>query len=244
MSERVGLDAFEPALGALRDHARIEVDAVRADALVLHETEEDAAAAAEVDDTLATGEELRERLGLPADHRLVAAEARLEVDRVQVRGDEVLVPGLELPQTLLETRCRPVAQIEQRLRDELVHALLPLGDRGQPPAQQADERAARERDDGPDVALAALRVVGDVLVEDLGQRLERILELLAEDRPAAGQRQREGGIEIRSVLAALALLADARADFGEDRVEVRRLHRHSGPTALSRSRRSTTRSTR
>src|SRR5712691_3716345 len=109
MTERVGFDAFEPALLALLDHARIEIDAVRADALVLHEAQEDAAAAAEIDDALATREEIGERLRLPADHRLVAAKARLEVDRVEIRGDEVLVPALELQKTLLETRRRTVA---------------------------------------------------------------------------------------------------------------------------------------
>src|SRR5206468_1773819 len=220
MAERIGLDAFEPALSALLDHARVEIDAVRADALVAHETQEDATATAEIDDAFAAREELGERLRLPADHRLVATEARLEVDGVEIRRDEVFVPELELAQALLEAGRRAVAQIEERACHELVHAFLPLGDRGQPPTKKPDERASRDRDHRADVPLAALRVICDVLIEDLGERLERILQLLAEDRPPTRQRERERGVQVRAVLAALALLADARADFGEDRVEV------------------------
>jgi hypothetical protein len=185
MSERVALDAFEPALGALLDHAWIEIDAVRTDAFLLHQPEEDAAAGAEVEDALPAREQGGERLRLPADDGLVAAETRLEVEGVHVLGDEVLVPLLELAEALLQARRGPVAQIEERARHELVDALLALGDRGQPPAQQTDERAPRDRDDRADVALAALRVVRDVLIEDLGESLEGILQLLAEDRPAA-----------------------------------------------------------
>ena len=163
---------------------------------------------------------------------------------MQIRGDEVLVPELDLAQALLEAGRRPVAQIEERARHELVDTFLPLGDRGEPPAQESDERASRDRDDRADVPLAALGVVRDVLIEDLGERLERILQLLAEDRPPTRQWQCERRVEIGPVLAALTLLAHARADFREDRVEVRRSHSHSGRTASSRSRRSITRSTR
>jgi hypothetical protein len=64
---------------------------------------------------------------LPANDRLVTTEASLEVDGVDVLGDEVLVPLLELPEALLEAGRRPVAQIEERASHELVDALLPLG---------------------------------------------------------------------------------------------------------------------
>ncbi len=85
------------------------------------------------------------------------------------------MPELDLAQTLLEAGRRAVAQVEERARDELVHALLALRDRGQPPAQESDQRASRDRDDRADVPLAALGVIRDVLIEDLGERLERIL---------------------------------------------------------------------
>src|SRR6185503_18853759 len=63
--------------------------------------------------------------------------------------------------------------------------------------------------------------------------LERILQLLAEDRPPARQGQRERGVEIGSVRAALAFLPNARADFRKDRVEIDRLLRrglHGAPS--------------
>src|SRR5258706_8366090 len=97
MRERVGLEGLEPALAALRDHLRIEIDAVAIDLAILQQVEEDPPSATEVEHALLALVQVDERLGLLADDRLVAAEARLEVDGVEVRGDLVVAPLLPLP---------------------------------------------------------------------------------------------------------------------------------------------------
>src|SRR3989454_9337976 len=195
--ERVAFGRLEPALRGLGDHPRIEVDAVRTDPVLAHELEERAPTRAEVDDAPAALEEFDELLRLAADDRLVAAEARLEVDRVEVRGEVVLAPARELAlealQACVEARRRPVAQVGDRARRELVDALLALAERRRPPAQEPDDRAARERDERSDERLAARRVVADLLAERLGEGGDGGGELLREEGPPAGERQREGG---------------------------------------------------
>src|SRR5439155_20140272 len=247
--ERVALGRLEAALGGLRDHPRIEVDAIRPDPVLAHELEERAASRAEVDDAPAALDELDELLGLAADDRLVAAEARLEVHRVEVRCEVVLAPlrelALEALQARVEPRRRPVAQVGDRARRELVDALLALAQRRRPPAQEPDDRPAREGDERADERLAAGRVVADLLAERLSERGDRVRELLGEERPPARQRQRERGFDLGTVRPALAALAHALADFCHDRVDVDRplVHR-SESAARSRSRRSITLSTR
>jgi len=106
--EGVGLDRLESRGGDLLDHPGIEVDPVGADALLAHEREERPAAAPQIADPRAAGEQIGEPLGLGADDRLVAAEARLEIQRVQVRRDLVapaIGPGaLEPGEAGLERR--------------------------------------------------------------------------------------------------------------------------------------------
>src|SRR5438045_1217509 len=96
MRHRIGLERVEATLARLRDDARIHVDAVAADALVLEQLQEDATPAAEVDYLLLAHEQVDELLGLRADDLLVATEARLEIHGVQVRRDLVLAPLLPL----------------------------------------------------------------------------------------------------------------------------------------------------
>src|SRR2546428_13819590 len=74
--ERVALGHLEAALRGLRDHPRIEVDAVRTDPVLAHELEERAPTRAEVDDAPAALEEVDELLGLAADDWLAAAPTR------------------------------------------------------------------------------------------------------------------------------------------------------------------------
>src|SRR5439155_8610104 len=191
-----------------------------------HELEERAAPRAEVDDAPAALEELDELLGLAADDWLVAAEAGLEIHRVEVRGEVVLAPlrevALEALQTRVEPRRRTVAQVGDRARRELVDALLALAERGRPPAQEPDDRPAREGDERSDERLAAGRVVADLFAERLGERRDRVRELFGEERSPAGERQRERGFDLGTVRPALAALAHALADLGHDRVDVDR----------------------
>src|SRR2546422_1441647 len=102
MPERVRFVDLETLLAALRDHPRVLVDAVPADAAVAQELEEDAAARAQVKDSLSALEKLEEGLRLAADDRLVAAEARLEVHRVKVCRDLSLAPLVPLALKALE----------------------------------------------------------------------------------------------------------------------------------------------
>src|SRR2546428_12062145 len=243
--ERVAFGRLEPALRGLGDHPRIEVDAVRTDPVLAHELEERAPTRAEVDDAPAALEEVDELLGLAADHWLVAAEARLEIHRVEVRGEVVLAPlrevALEALQTRVEPRRRTVAQVGDRASRELVDALLALAKRRRPPAQEPDDRPAREGDERSDDRLAAGRVVADLLAECLGERGDRVGELLREERPSAGERQRERGLDLGTVRPALAPLAHALAHLGHHRVDVDRPLVHlSDSAARSRSRRSIT----
>src|SRR2546428_7964472 len=139
--ERVAFGRLEPALRGLGDHPRIEVDAVRTDPVLAHELEERAPTRAEVDDAPAALEELDELLRLPADDRLLPAEARLEIHRVEVRREVVLAPPCELALETLQARVeagrRPVAQGGDRASRELGDALLALAERRRPPAQEA-----------------------------------------------------------------------------------------------------------
>src|SRR2546426_10418091 len=172
--ERVAFGRLEPALRGLGDHPRIEVDAVRTDPVLAHELEERAPTRAEVDDAPAALEEVDELLGLAADDWLVAAEARLEVDRVEVRCEVVLTPSrevaLEALQARVEPRRRTVAQVGDRASRELVDALLALAKRRRPPAQEPDDRPAREGDERSDDRLAARRGGGGLFAQRPGQR--------------------------------------------------------------------------
>src|SRR5207237_10038020 len=122
-----------------------------------------------------------ECFGHPADDRLVAAEARLEVHRVQVRGDLVLAPLLPIALETLEARAearRHLAFVVVRRREQPIDPLLALEDRSHPPADERDDDPSGVRDDWADDRLVASRVVLDLLVEGLGERGERILQVL------------------------------------------------------------------
>src|SRR5206468_5081569 len=209
-----------------------------------------AATAPEIEHAAAAGEEIDELLRLLTDDAFVAAEARLEVHRVQVRGDlvlaELLPLALETREALAEARRKTSLDVVRR-GEEAVNALLPIDDRGHPPAHEADDDPARERDDRTDEPLSARRVVHDLVVERLGEGADGVLHVVGEQTPAAGQLGAEQRLHLGTVDAALALAPDALADLGEDRVEVdpRVAHaRHlSVFTARSRSRRSMMRST-
>src|SRR5437868_14307790 len=113
MPERVAGRHLESRGGGVLDHARIEVHAVRADAALFREGEERAAAAAEIAHPGAAGEEVDELRRLRGDDRLVAAEARLEVFGMEIRGHLVALAGgeglLDLPQPRVVARRRPIA---------------------------------------------------------------------------------------------------------------------------------------
>src|SRR5438093_6723264 len=224
--ERIDLVRLEPLLARLRDHARIEVDAVPADALVLQELQKDAAARPEIEHALAALVKIHEGLGLLADDRLVAAEARLEVDRVEVRGDLVLAPLLPLALQALEPRTearRHLPLVVVRSGEKPVDALLPLEDRAHPPADERDDDLPRVGDDGTNQGFAAARVVLDLLVERLGERGERVLQVVGEDPPPAGQRNTHEGLDIGPVDALLTFDADALTYFCHERIEIYRL---------------------
>src|SRR6266550_2284252 len=139
MCESVDLVRFETLLAALGDHARVEVDAVSADAAVPQQLQEDAAPGPEIEHALASFVEVDELLGLTADDRLVTAETGLEVDRVHVRGDLVLAPLLPLALESLEPRSearRHLALVVVHRREQPVDAFLSLEDRAHPPADQ------------------------------------------------------------------------------------------------------------
>ena len=116
MRERVDLVRLEALLARLRDHARVEIDAVPADALVLQQLQKDAAARSEIEHALAALVEIDERLRLSANDRLVTAEARLEVDRVQIRRDLVLAPLLPLDARAARAAFRSAAPSGPRSR--------------------------------------------------------------------------------------------------------------------------------
>src|SRR5438105_10521289 len=248
MGERIDLVRLEPFLLALRDHPRIEIDAVRADPVLLEELQEDALPRAEIENALAAFEQIEKRFGLAADHRLVTAKTRLEVHRVEVRRGQMLAPLLEIALEFFEPRTegrRHLAFVVVSRGEQVVHAFLPLEDRAHPPFDEPDRDAARERDERTDNRLAAARVVLDLRVERLGERSERILEIVGEDATATGKRDSEERLDVRAVDAFLALLADALAHLRHDGIKVdSELVAHSGLTASSRSRRSTMRATR
>src|SRR5439155_25372610 len=83
MRERVDLVRLEPLLAALRDHSRIEVHPITADALVPQQLQEDAATRSQVKHALAPRIEVDERFRLPAYDRHVAADTRPEVHGMQ-----------------------------------------------------------------------------------------------------------------------------------------------------------------
>src|SRR5439155_24531806 len=181
MRERVDLVRLETFLAALRDHARIEVHPVPANAIFLEQLQEDPATGSEVEDATPALVHIGERFGLPADDRFVAAAARLEVHRVQVRGDLVLATLLPLALEALEARAearRYLAFVVVRRREQPVDPLLALEDRSHPPADERDDDLPGIRDDRAHDRLAASRVVLDLLVEGLGERGERILEVV------------------------------------------------------------------
>src|SRR5947209_2904450 len=248
MRERVDLVRLEPPLLALRDHPRIEIDPVRPDPVLLEELQEDALPRAKVEHALAAFEEIEERLGLAANDGIVAAKTRLEVHRVEVRRGQMLAPLLEIALELFEPRTearRHLTFVVVSRGEQVVHAFLPLEDRAHPPFDEPDRDAARERDERTDNRLAAARVVLDLRVERLGERSERILEIVGEDATATGKRDSEERLDVRAVDAFLALLADALAHLRHDGIKVdSELVAHSGLTASSRSRRSTMRATR
>src|SRR3989442_2513727 len=185
--ERVAFGRLEPALRGLGDHPRIEVDAVRTDPVLAHELEERAPTRAEVDDAPAALEEVDELLRLAADHWLVAAEARLEIHRVEVRGEVVLAPlrevALEALQTRVEPRRRTVAQVGDRASRELVDALLALAERRRPPAQEPDDRPSREGDERSHEWLAAPRAGADLFAERPAARRGRGGAILRAEAP-------------------------------------------------------------
>src|SRR5207247_3135241 len=207
MRERIDLVRLEPFLSALRDHARIEVDPVSANALVLQQLQEDAAPRPEIEHALAPLIEVDESLRLSANDRLVTAEARLEVDRVQVRCDLVLAPLLPLALEPLESRSearRHLALIVVRGREQPVDALLALEQRPHPPADERDDDLPGVRDDRADDRLAAARGVLDLLVERLRSGSERVLEVVGKDTASAGQRNAHERVDVGAVDALLA----------------------------------------
>src|SRR6266850_2958600 len=175
MRERIHLVRLEPLLARLGDHARVEVDAVSADPSVPQQLQEDPAARSEIEHALPSRVEIDERLGLPANDGLVTAEPRLEVDRVQVRGDFVLAPFLPLALESFEPRSearRHLPLVVVRGREQAVDALLALEDRPHPPADERDDDLPGVGDEGTDDRFAAARVVLDLLVERFGERSE------------------------------------------------------------------------
>src|SRR5438093_11240665 len=130
--DRVGLERLEPALAALGDHERVEVDAVAADSAVAQQLKEHAATAPEIEHAAAAGEEIDELLRLLTDDAFVAAEARLEVDGMKIRCDlvlaELLPLALETREALAEARREPPLDVVRR-GEEAVDALLPIADR-------------------------------------------------------------------------------------------------------------------
>ena len=225
MGKRVDLVSLEPLLACLSDHARVEVDPVSADPPVLQELQEDAAPGAEVEHALAPLVEVDERLGLPADDRLVATETRLEVDRVEVRRDLVLAPLLPLTLEPLEPRPearRHLALVVVGRREKPVDALLSLEDRAHPPPHERDDDLPGIRDDRSHDRFAAARVILDLLVQRLGERGERVLQIVGEDPASTGERNAHEGLDIGAVDALLAFDADALADFGHERIEIDR----------------------
>src|SRR5437868_11495390 len=193
MREGVDLVRLEPLLAALRDHPRIEIHPITADALVPQQLQEDAATRSQVEHALAPLVEVDERLRLPADDRLVAPKARLEVHGVEVRGDLALAPLFPLALETLEPRAearRHLSFVVIGGSEQPVDALLALEDRPHPPAHERDDDLPRVGDDRTNDRFAAARVVLDILVEGLRERRERVLEVVGEDPPTSRTRSR------------------------------------------------------
>ena len=205
-------------------HRRIQIDAVAADPAVAQELEERAAAAAEIEDPRPPGEAVHERLRLAADDRLVAGEARREKSALEAAGDLVLAPAfpftLEAREPLVELGRRRLPKLDDCARQQLVDALLPIGDRCDPPAHEPDDRAPAEGDRRAHDAPPARRVVRRLLGQGVLQRGERIAERVAEERAPAGQRHLERGAHVVAVRAARALALDPLADLSLQEREV------------------------
>src|SRR5438552_8718905 len=107
MRERVDLVRLEPLLAALRDHSRIEVHPITADALVPQQLQEDTATRSQVEHALAPLVEVDERLLFAPDDRLVAAKARLADHGVKVCCDLALTQLIPLALEPLEPRAKP-----------------------------------------------------------------------------------------------------------------------------------------
>src|SRR5947199_4730874 len=199
MRERVDLVRLEPLFAALRDHPRIEVHPIAADALVPQQLQEDAATRSQVKHALAPFVEVDERFRLPAYDRLVAAETRLEVHGMQVRGDLALPPLLPFTLEPLEPRAkarRHLALVVVGGSQQPVDALLALQDRPHPPADERDDDLPRVGDDRADDRFAAARVVLDLLVEGLRERREWVLEVVGEDPPSARERNAHERLDV------------------------------------------------
>src|SRR5438034_27782 len=88
------------------------------------------------------------------------------------------------------------------------------------PLPRSSTRPPRDADDRADVAPAAARVVFQVGVEDVRERVQRVGEIVCQDGRAAREGPVEGGLNTRVESPRFTALADACADLVHEGVDV------------------------